>query len=82
MKVGSSDETTTPAVAHEALRLQQPKRLQHRLARDIQPLRKLVLGDALAGRQLAIADRIENGAIDAIGKRQVEGDMVHHAPRL
>jgi hypothetical protein len=66
------DHTAPLAVAHEALGLQQPQCLQHGLARNIETRGQLVLGDALAGHQLAIANRIEDGPVDAIGERQMQ----------
>jgi hypothetical protein len=46
--------------------------LQHGLARNIETRGQLVLGDTLAGHQLAIANRVEDGPVDAIGERQMQ----------
>ena len=70
MKVGSSDATTTPRRRRSRTK---PWVFSSRSAcstgwrETFEPLGQLVLGDALAGRQLAVADRVEDGAIDAIG---------------
>jgi len=52
--------------------MQQMQRMRHRLARDAELFGKLVLADAMAGRQRAVGDRLENPRVDLvaeIGKR-------------
>ena len=53
-------------VQHEAVFLQQPQRLQHRLARHGQLLGDVFLRDARAGRQRAVADGVEQRPVDLV----------------
>ena len=64
------------AFGDEALPVQQMQRMRYRLARHAKPGGELVLADALAGRQRAVDDRLENprvNLVDQIGER-VERD--------
>ena len=53
-------------VQHEAVFFEQAQRLQHRLARHRQLRRNVVLLDARPGAQRAVADGIQQRAIDLI----------------
>jgi hypothetical protein len=53
-------------VVHQAVLLQQPQRLQHRLARDRQPRRDRFLGQPFARRERAVVDRVQQCPIDPV----------------
>ena len=60
-------------VDHESILLQQPQRLQHRLPGYVQGSRQLLLRDAGARREIAVADRVEQALVDLFG--QVGGEL-------
>jgi hypothetical protein len=59
------------------LALQEKQGLEHRLARDGEPLSKLVLDHALPRRQAPGAYLIENGAISAIDELRLDREALH-----
>ena len=64
-----------PAVLdQEALLLEQAERRHHRLARHRQPRGQLVLRDACAGRERAVADRVEDALVGLLdeGARRLQ----------
>jgi len=65
----------------EALRTQLTEGGHHRLTRDVQTGRDLVLRDALAGRQRAVADRIEDALVDLLDQGLLRRDRLDRAGR-
>src|SRR5262249_32388408 len=69
------------AFGEQALPVQQMQRVRHRLARHAELVRKLVLGDALSGKQGAIDDGLENPRKNLFG--QIGGGFQRdHSPVL
>jgi hypothetical protein len=60
-------DAAAASIGDEALGLQKAQSLMHRLARDIEPLGQLILGEALPRRQLAIADRVQDFPVNTVG---------------
>ena len=54
------------AFGDEPLPVQQMQRMGHRLARDAELFRQLVLPDAMPGRQRTVDDRLEDPGIDLV----------------
>ncbi len=68
-------------LAHELLLLQQQQRLADRLTRYRQFLRNRFLRQALAGREPAVANGLENRPVDLVDDRRRRLHRVHRADR-
>ena len=64
------------AFGDESLPVQQMQRMGHRLARDAELFRQLVLPDAMSRRQRTVGDRLEDPGIDLIDQvgERIQGD--------
>ena len=64
------------AFGDESLPVQQMQRVGHRLARNAELFRQLVLPDAMPRRQRAVGDRLEDPGIDLVDQvgERIQGD--------
>src|SRR6185295_8251852 len=73
---GRDHQPPAPRVYDEAFVLEQAQRLVHRLARDVQRLGELFLGDARTGRQPSFTDGGEQLLVDLLGKLRTAVDTL------
>ena len=61
-------QAAASGIDDEAVLLEQTQRLQHRLARDSERRSDLLLGEPRAGRQLPVADGVQQPLVDLFGQ--------------